>query len=193
MKFNSTLSLYKILVFTLAFVIGCSADNSFQESCIESRDILLKAKTLLKFVRAENVLGDSGEIESTDIAFDNSETKEYLNEKSKELEQHYQIIKEYFNKNDELYYDSLLLLAFFNDYLYFLSGSEFEDRCKYINKIRDEKEVAISKWIMDDFFGPLLNNEDTINEYLKMDEKEKIRRIHNSIMAPDLEGKAKCS
>ena len=177
----------------LVFVIQCNSKDSFQENCLKSMDILQAARELLKTASSENILNKNGKIESTTTIFDNKDAITYLKGKSEELSQNYQKIKRHFNKDSIYYYDSLFVLAFINDSLYFLSGEEIEDRCYYIGTIKNEKEVNLSKWVMDEFFGPLLNNEETIKGYLDMSEKQKFEHIYGSLMVPEIKGKPKCN
>ena len=154
--------------------------------------MLNNARGLLRTASAENVVNEKGKIKYTIVQLDHSRTKEYLESKHKELQKNYLQIKGYLKEGNVHYCDSLFVLAFVNDIMYFYSANSFEDRCKYIRIIRNSSECALSEWTLNEFFGPLLNIEDTIKAYLNMEYDAKYERVYKTLMVPEKEGEEKC-
>lgn len=181
---------YSIIGFSiLLFFTRCGSDP-FKESCMKTFSILQNAKKLIKTSSAANIVRE-GKIEEVIIKHDNREAKEYLRSKEEELNKHYQLIKSYLRKSTERYNDVLYILALVNEMTYLFSGEAIEDRCRYIKIIRGERNTKLSRWVIDEVFGPFMNNEDTIKNWLDMEADKKREEIYDFLMVPGESGE-KC-
>ena len=75
--------------------------------------------------------------------------------------------------------------------MYWLSGDPFEDRCKYISEIKSLGKVELPKWMTNEVFAPFINNEETIENWIKNDYDSKFIDIYDFIMFDYKE--SKCS
>jgi hypothetical protein len=178
------------LALFLVFICASCAQDNFKNNSIKCGKILQDAKALLEVSGAENI-SEKGKINSTVIKFDNTTATKYLDSKTLELNECYKYIVDHLNEESSNYGDALFMLAFINEMSYWLSGRTIEDRCKYIRVIMKKGRPRISNWLMDEVFGPFINSDYTLKDWLRMDDNSKYDSIWAFLMVPGEKGK-KC-
>lgn len=146
-----------------------------------------------KVIEAKNIYDKQGNITATRIKTDNSQSLEYLHKHEPEILKHYEIIKSYTKEPNELYYDAIFILAFFNELLEFSAGKPIEDRCIYVKKIPLDKDIVLASWITDDLIGSLFYNGhlELEKKWHNLDYNEKYLYILHYLDSPTQKGR-KC-
>ncbi len=179
-------------IITLIFIFlsfGCTQSDNLKSNCIDAAEILSHARRLLKESNSENVI-EEDKIVSTIVTNIISDTKRYIEANYDKLNENYGNIKKAYQKDGINSYDALCAMAVINEFTFILSGKAIDDRCKYIRLMNENKGQSISQWILDDFFASLITNENhTIDNWNKLDQKSKIEVLFGTLLVPDLEGK----
>lgn len=165
-----------IILVVLMFSNSCGT-NDFRGSCIKAAKILSHAKKNIKLVKVFNNEVD-GQIISTSVHYDNSEYISFMENNLEDLKKQYDKISKYFEKSGEYYMESLFALTLINIHIDHYMGKTFDDKQMYIDTIKQSVgAIEISKWMFDDFFGPLVNNKVSISEWGSMNGDQKLERV----------------
>lgn len=175
-------------VFGSVFIVfmllsGCN-NNGFKDCCLTTKSILLNGMQLLIVDNEENEIVD-GKIVSTTTKFNNEKTMKYIESKKKELLGCYEIIKDNYRQSNANATDALFVLALVNEITTFICGKPIEDRCAYVIIIKKKDSHRLSKWVMDEVFGPILRTDkELFKEWFRMDNKSKYQEIYDFLTLP---------
>ena len=151
-------------------VLGCQK-NDFKSSCMKARDILECASSFLH----PNVENKKNGTRNIVVRFDNSKAIEYIEKNDEKLKQNYNIIKNSLDSSGNNYYDAIFAASYINEMYYFITGQTLDNRCLYIELIKDHKHQRLSDWLINDFFAPF-RDEKYKKNWINMpyDEKKEI-------------------
>ena len=164
-----------IILLSITFS-GCSQDD-FNESCIDTRNILFKAKEKIGISNVSNLNSDGG-IGPTIVKLDSTKARKYLEIHAKSIKENYYTIKTYYDSNSDRCDDALYVIAFINDFMYWLLGEPLENHCTYLEKVISERPHSPSVWIMDNFFSWFVTSKDKSDAWKNMDAKQKYVDIY---------------
>lgn len=169
-------------IFLLANLISCY-QNSFYDNCEELRDIIRKANDLLEVVDPENNYDDFGNINSTTIKFNKRKSANYTLKNSKRIDEIYSYFKNNFKGKEVYESDSIYILVFTNKFLKFITGVEKEDMCDHLSSIQADIIPNPSKWLLDNFFGPLFTTPETIGSWKSISDMKKTENVKRYLLS----------
>jgi hypothetical protein len=164
---------------------GCSASDDLKSSSMRAAKIIREATDRLKTTKSENVIKD-GKIAKAEVYMNTTESKKYLESKSKIIQEYYKnIVKVYLSKSDQSF-DALCVMAVLNEYTFFLSMDAIDEPCAYAIKLNDLKsDKTPSDWVLDEFFHQISNPpwfQDA--SWPKMNKSKKYENMVKSLMVP---------
>jgi hypothetical protein len=174
-----------ILILAGFLFLACSASDDLKTSSMRAAKIIREATDRLKTTKSENVIKD-GKTTGTEVYMNTTESKKYLESKSKILQKNYKNIeKVYLSKNDQSF-DALCVMAVLNEYTFFLSMDAIDEPCAYALKLNDlMTDKSPSDWVLDEFFHQISNPtwfQDS--KWPKMNQSEKFEKMVKSLMVP---------
>ena len=125
------------------------------------------------------------------IEHDLSKAQEYLQANEARISKHYSLLKSYTDHPNENYYDAIFILAFFNEYLEWISTKPIEDRCIYVKMIPTDKRVTLSEWLLDEILGSRIYDKHTEKHWHAMNYALKYDYILGDLNSPTQLGR-KC-
>lgn len=176
---NKTGQIFLFICITILLIAGCEK-NSFKHSCYEARKILEDATSLLVPSINNNNKNSQRNIV---VSNDNSEAIEYLRRRENDLVLYFNQVKRSIDSTGENNNDAIYAAAYINELYYFLTGKVLDDRCYYLKLVNNNKEGALSSWLIDDFFAPLNKGLDYKESWKKMGDDKKRTIILRTLSA----------